>query len=480
MPAHALPTDHANATPAPPGRPAAPGRRGPRRVAVLAAVAVVLVAAFGLRWLFRDQVNSDLTVFVRPWYARVSTGGFAALTGEYANYNPPYLYLLSLVSRLGLPDLIAIKLLSGLFDVLLAAFAGLLVGLVRPRSWWPVAAFTVVMFAPTVVVNSAVWGQCDAIYASFCLGSLYLALRGRPWWAAVLFGVAFSFKLQAVFFLPALGMVLILTRQKVYALAASVVTFAALLVPAWLAGRGWSSLLSVYPTQISGGGTGGAGTAGGMRSGGMGTGGTGPLTGGAGTGGTGTGNTGTPPTGGGARNPGGTGGFGGGGTTTASGTGGLSKNAPTVFQWLGSSSAEKYLGLAAAALLAAGLGLLAWVRRARIDLAGMLLLSTAIVIAVPFLLPEMHERYFYLADVLSIVAAFTVGRRTGWMITAAVLVTVASLGSYAPFLLGSTVVPLGVLSLGMLAAGAITVAVLVERLGRQEAATACTDPAVAA
>ena len=473
MTAHPVPV-HAPAPPAAanPTDIDRPGRRRPSRAAVAVVIAVVLVAAFGLRWLFVDRVNSDLTVFVRPWYERSSTGGFAALTGEYANYNPPYLYLLSLVSRLGLPDLVAIKLLSAVFDVLLAAFAGLLVALVRPRSWWPVATFAVVMFAPTVVVNSAVWGQCDSIYATFCLGSLYLALRRRPWWAAVLFGVAFSFKLQAVFLLPALGMVLILTRQKVWALLASVGTFAVMLVPAWLAGRGWSSLLSVYPTQITGGGTGGfgAGTGGfgagtGTRPQGTGTG-TGDMTApsGTGTGGTGTG--GTPPTGGRA------GGFTGGGATTASGTGGLSKNAPTVFQWLRSSSVEKYLGVAASALAAAGLGLLAWVRRARMDVPGLLLLSTVMVIAVPFLLPEMHERYFYLADVLSIVAAFTVGRRTGWTITAAVLVTLASLGSYAPFLLGNTLLPLGLLSLFMLVAGAILLAVLVERLGDQAAGAA--------
>jgi len=55
-----------------------------------------------------------------------------------------------------------------------------------------------------VIINGAAWGQCDAIYTAFCLGSLYFILADRPAWACILFGLALSFKLQAVFFAPVL------------------------------------------------------------------------------------------------------------------------------------------------------------------------------------------------------------------------------------------------------------------------------------
>ena len=70
------------------------------------------------------------------------------------------------------------------------------------------------------MLNSAAWGQCDSIYAAFCLGSLYFLLRGRTWWACVFFGLALSFKLQAIFFLPALLIVLVVNRQRLLALLA--------------------------------------------------------------------------------------------------------------------------------------------------------------------------------------------------------------------------------------------------------------------
>ena len=72
----------------------------------------------------------------------------------------------------------------------------------------------------------------------------------------------------------------------------------------------------------------------------------------------------------------------------------------------------------------------------------MVLLAATVALTVPFLLPEMHERYFYLADVMCIVAA---GYRPKlcWV---AVLATLCSLATYATFLWNVTVVDLGVVA----------------------------------
>jgi Gpi18-like mannosyltransferase len=53
-------------------------------------------------------------------------------------------------------------------------------------------------------------------------------------------------------------------------------------------------------------------------------------------------------------------------------------------------------------------------------------------ILVPFLLPGMHERYFFLADVLTLVLA--VYRPRLWFV--AILVELSSLLSYLPYLFG--------------------------------------------
>jgi Gpi18-like mannosyltransferase len=53
-------------------------------------------------------------------------------------------------------------------------------------------------------MNSSVWAQCDAIYVAFVLFSFYAALKDRRIAMWLLWGVAIAFKLQATFFLPVL------------------------------------------------------------------------------------------------------------------------------------------------------------------------------------------------------------------------------------------------------------------------------------
>ena len=125
-----------------------------------ALIVVVPVVAVGIRVALFGQISGDYTAFMGPWYQFIDTqGGLAALRFNFANYNPPYLYLLAAATAL---------------------------------------------FAPSVVINSGAWAQCDSIYAAFCLGSLYFLLRAKPWWASIFFAIALSFKLQAMFFLPVL------------------------------------------------------------------------------------------------------------------------------------------------------------------------------------------------------------------------------------------------------------------------------------
>ena len=78
-------------------------------------------------------------------------------------------------------------------------------------------------------------------------------------------------------------------------------------------------------------------------------------------------------------------------------------------------------------------------------------------IAIPFLLPEMHDRYFYLADVLSIVAAFYFPR----MFYIAVGVQLCSLLSYAPYLINTEIIGLSYVAVGVLILVIITTVDLV-------------------
>ena len=393
----------------------------PQSRLLLGAVAgLTVVLAIVVRFAFINQVSGDYRSFVSPWYDQLASSGFAGLGSSFSNYNPPYLYLLAAVTYLPLPKIVAIKAISMLFDVVLAGFAALIVRERFRRPLLPLVTFAAVLFAPTVVINSSAWGQCDSVYAAFCLGSLYFLIRRRPWWACIFFALGLSFKLQAIFFLPVLIIVMVVNKERLRALLAVPAVFAVMLLPAAIAGRDMVSLLSIYPDQITTGGT-----ATGFRSNAAGSVGRGGVGGGGGDGFQG---------------------FGPGGAQVGGSNSDLTQNAPTFYQWLGSgaSTVWKYIGLVAAGLMVLFAGVVSWPRRRRLTTAEIVVLATTLVLAVPFLLPQMHERYFYLADVLSIVMAFFVRRY--WPV--AILVSLCSLLSYAPFLWGSTPVALPLVAFG--------------------------------
>ena len=112
-------------------------------------------------------------------------------------------------------------------------------------------AIFAILFAPTVVLNSAFWGQADALYTVALITCIYFLLIKRPALAMLFFGVSISFKAQAIFLLPLL-FALLLRREipwKDLLIVPSIMLLS--LVPALLAGRSLIDLLSVYPSQAS-------------------------------------------------------------------------------------------------------------------------------------------------------------------------------------------------------------------------------------
>ncbi len=441
------------------------------------ALAGLVIAALVLRYSLVDIQTGDYRNFLDPWYQHLrQASGLSGLADINSNYNTPYLVLLGLISKTPIPELVAIKSLSVAFDLLLAFFAYKIIALIKPRArWLPTFAAGAALFLPTVVMNSSAWAQCDSIYASLCLGSLYFLMKRQAWLACALFGLAFAFKLQAVFLLPALLGVLLINRLRIRALLAVPVVFLAALVPAWLSGRSLLTQLMTYPNQTSdtggnaGGGAGGAAGAGG--------GGLGRATGGAGTGTRGGGgfqpgaNSGPPSGASGTGGSGGFAGFGGGpgGGTTRGGFGGgvgtghaYTDNAPTWYAWLPSDASSwwKYVGFGLAAVVAIVFAVILFRRRRQLSPAEILLVAAASTLIIPLLLPQMHERYFYLAEILTLLACF-VGR--GW-IAAAACIQLATITTYLAYLNNTTYVPLGLAALVAMAGAVVAAVVLLRAL----------------
>lgn len=436
----------------------------------LIGIGIVLLfgLAIGLRVALYHIETSDYTVFLSQWYDYLQThGGLAALKDSFSNYNTPYLTLLALTTYLPIPKLIAIKTLSVLFDGVLGLFTYLILRLKYRPGLAALAGVLVLLFAPTIFINSAAWGQCDAIYTAFCLGSLYFLLKERTGWACVFFALALSFKLQAIFFAPVLFVLLLKRKLPLRYLALIPLVFALMLTPALIAGRSPLSLLSIYAEQVSSGGVGGAnilngggtnfqrnnsGTSNFPNNGGPASGNGQGTFNGSGSGAT---NNGPAGTGQDSGRPGNSGPFQRGGLrTTGTASSSLTLNAPSFYQWLPADAPAdywKWAGIIMAALFILGISVLIFINNQPMNTAIMLKLTLLFALAIPFLLPEMHERYFYLADVVSILYAFSFPRT----FYVAIIVQLCSLLSYAPYLLQQQIVPLSYV------AGAILILIII-------------------
>ncbi|GAA4552014.1 hypothetical protein GCM10023192_80780 [Amycolatopsis samaneae] len=327
-------------------------------------MAAAVVLAVAARVALFDHESFDYKVFFKNWYEFISAhGGFSALKYRFSDYNVPYLYLITILTYLPIPALAGVKIISVLFDLVLAYFTYRIVALRHPGGRLPPLAALIVLFLPTVATNSGMWGQADSLYAAFGLGGVYFALRRRPWLSAVFFGLSLAFKLQAVFLFPLL-LVLLLKRWLPWRVLPVVPGVVLLLdVPALLAGAPLGQLLSVYVQQTS-----------------------------------------SYPE--------------------------LSLRAPSIYQFFPASADAaviRPIGVAVTGLVVLGLCLGVLLSRVRLTTTKIVLMGAASALLVPFLLPSMHERYFYLAEVLTVIAAFHLPRRL-WYVP--VLVQVASFLAY--------------------------------------------------
>jgi len=86
----------------------------------------------------------------------------------------------------------------------------------------------------------------------------------------------------------------------------------------------------------------------------------------------------------------------------------LALDAPTFYQWLPTGALQdwKWMGIMLATMMVALISFLTLTSRKLITPDIILKFTLVFSLVIPFLLPEMHERYFYLADVVSIIYAF--------------------------------------------------------------------------
>lgn len=339
-------------------------------ILLLAVTAVAFLARFGLF----SHVSGDYTSFLSNWFDTLkNAGGLAGIGMNIGDYTPPYLYILALLTYLPAEALFSIKLVSCIFDFLLALYAAKTIFHLTQSRTKTLLAYTLVLLCPTVVLNGSAWAQCDSIFTFFLLLSFYSALKSRPWRVCIFFGIAFAFKLQAVFFAPLLLLLCIKNQLRFRHLLTIPAVYLLSILPAWIAGRNFWDLLTIYFNQ-----------AGQYHN--------------------------------------------------------LSKNAPNLWSFLASRQDS---GLSLFGIMLAGAAVLfllyfLWERCRTLSDDTLLTTALAFLLAIPFFLPHMHERYFFPADLFAILYALNKPKR----FPVSLLVIGASTVSYLPFLFSESPVEL--------------------------------------
>lgn len=342
-----------------------------------------LLLALALRASLLNFTTLDFRDFHGAWYDFIQkNGGVWALKYAFSNNTPLYLYLLVAANAAGLSALQAVKLIPASFDFINAFFVYRIVRLRYPVGPAAVYACLVVLFAPTVVLNGSFWGETDMLYTSCLVACLYFLLTKRDMAGLVAFGLAFSFKLQAMFLAPFL-LILLLKRAVPWKFLLVVpAVYLVTLVPAWLVGRPLPELLHVYLGQTD---------------------------------------------------------------KYAA----LSMNAPTLYQWLPNDLYDILYpaGLLWCAAMVFFFVTVGYKSQAQLTNQRLIELATLSVLIVPYFLPKMHDRFFFPADIISILLGFYFPKR----FLAPVIVGLVSFFSYLPFLFGYEVIPLRYLALILLA-----------------------------
>ncbi len=228
---------------------------------LLTFIILISLSAIGIRYAVALYPARDLGVFIFPWINTIREGGgFEALANPPGNYLPSYMNLLALVSYLPsgefitdyyhyyfgstgyyINDMYYVKTLSFIFDAI-AATGILMIARYFNRDdvGTQLFAFGLFLILPTVFTNSAIWGQADMSYTCFIIWSIYFLLKERPKTAAIFFGLALSFKIQAIFFIPVLGYLWLFKKFRLTHFFISIGTVFITFLPWYFAGASFT------------------------------------------------------------------------------------------------------------------------------------------------------------------------------------------------------------------------------------------------
>lgn len=215
-------------------------------------LAIMLV--FGAYWhaVLFPLITTDIANDYIPWFNHiVDADAVNAFAKPFGAYSPPYLYLLALATPL--KGLIA--------DVIIVKIVAMIGNLAAAVAFWrlllalriddaPRRALCLLAL-PSLMINAAMLGQSDAMYVAPVLMAVAAAIERRHRAMLAWCGLALAIKMQTVLIGPFILVILVARRVPLHYWLMTPLTYLAALAPAWAAGWPIDDLLTVYFRQAT-------------------------------------------------------------------------------------------------------------------------------------------------------------------------------------------------------------------------------------
>ena len=350
---------------------------------------IIFISIFALfiRSLLIKYISGDMRDYLLVWMEQIeNNGGIRALSLEIGNYNIIYLFFLAIFTYIPVPGIVSIKMFSIIFDFIIAIAGATIVKHLTKNSEHKneifLSSYFILLMLPTIVLNSSLWGQCDSIYTAFIILSIMFLIKEKYLISIIMLGISFSFKLQAVFIFPLFGLIYLGKRKFpfYYFFLIPIINIASWL-PALLNGRSFLSCLEIYLGQ------------------------------------------------------------------TQMMNNYINKNFINIYNFIAPSNntiitdisgTMGYIGIAILVIIFIMISILTIIKKPDIKGESMLLIGIWGVLISAFLLPNMHERYLFLADVLTIIYVITYKKN----ILTALTINFISLYLYYIYLAADLLVPI--------------------------------------
>ena len=348
----------------------------------------IVIVSILVRISFMPKISDDYAEFLSKWFNLIKeNNGIFALKLDLGDYNMPYVQILALLTYLPIDSLYSIKIVSIIFDYIGSIGIGLLIYEITKDKNKAIIGFFITIMLPTVILNSSAWAQCDFLYVTFIIFSLLFLLKDKYKLSFAFLGIAFAFKLQTIFVLPMYFLYYVSDRKfPIYYFLIIPLVDIVLCLPSIIVGKPLYDLFSVYINQ------------------------------------------------------------------TGEYSEYISLNFPgiypVIFKTIGTwvempNKVVKYLGIIIPCIIYFIFAIIVFLKKIKFSTENIIKFAVWSIIFSTYLLPQMHDRYMFAADVISI-AVFVIDSKKWYL---PLVVNMASLYTYMSFLFGIQIINIRIVSI---------------------------------